>query len=171
MPESRAEQIAMAVAAQLRTIVGDGGTNYWYTPSRVVRVVTLDQTVLDTSMDVVYAISADRQEEQPRTNGPNGIIRNTSYLTLTLLKRYAPSTENPFKAVAPTRLTLQERMLRDVRKKLRADVKLTIGGLDGVSTYVALPDAELEPESTFIDGWACAFARCVVTSHYVMDTP
>lgn len=175
MAESRAEQVAEAVRAQLATIVADGGTNYWYAPTapngRCVRAVLLDSKLLDPSLDVIYVISPDRQEEAPRTNGPNGIVRNTSFLTLTLLKRYEVATENAFETSAPTRMTLQERMLRDVRKKLRADVKLTIGGIDGVSTYVALPDTEVGPEETYIPGWACVFARCVVTSHYVQDTP
>ncbi len=177
MAESRAEQVAEALRAQLATIEGDGGNAYWYTPDRVIRTHVVDARVLDTSLDVIYVVSPEREEESPRTNGPNGIVRNTSFLTLTLLKRFTPDTENQLQRPEtpdpsdPARATLQARMLRDVRKKLRSDVKLALGGADGVSTYVALPDTELGPEETYIEGWACVFARAVVTHHYVQDTP
>lgn len=166
MGESRPEQIAAAIVTSLETIVGDGGASWWFTPV-VKRTHAVEMASLDPTLDVLYLVSPDRKEESRRTNAGIGcIVRGRAFLTLTLLKRFTPATENPIEAEAPIRWTLQERLEQDVRKKLREDPKL-----GGISTDLDLTDSEEGPEETFLEGWALAFMRLQVTYHYAQETP
>ena len=170
MAEPRPEQIAAAIRTKLEEISGDGGATYWYTPDRVIRSHAVTDRLLDGSLQTLYVVTPDRKDENRRTNGgPGCIVRGIAFLTLTLLHRFTPPTENALvvtPADEPIRWTIQERMEGDVRKKLREDPKL-----GGISTDLDLTASEEGADETFIEGWALAFVRLQVTYHYVQETP
>lgn len=162
MAESKGELAVAQLVDYLNEIEGDGGATYWLTPV-AVRADQVDLRLLDSSVEAVYAVTPEGTEEQRATNdGAGCIYRIRASFILTLLARLNQSTDDPFHADPPVRQTVQERMLADVRRKLRADPSL-----GGNSMDLVIADTEKNTRDTTIEAgaWALAFMRVVVTYH------
>ena len=163
MAEARHEQIIVALKAALAGIVADGGTTYWYTPDRVLRAPAFSQMCLDSSLDTIYVLSpVDVADERADSCSAKALVR----VDLTAVRRFNPSTENPYTQEAPIRWTIQTRLERDIKKLIRTDE--TLGGL---SQEVRVPLTSYAPEETYFEGWACIFMRLEIKWHYPKATP
>jgi hypothetical protein len=168
VPESKHEQIEEAIKSRLASIVGDSGVNWWFTPDRVIRYPAFTEQCLDTSLTTVYVLSPDEEEDAEASTGTaatGGGIRAQARLDLVLATRYQGS-EHPFQAEAPLRATLQNRMARDVKKKLREDI--TLGGGLARNLDFILTDRGAE---THHPGWAIVAMRLLVTYWYQALVP
>ena len=159
--ESIAEQLDEAIIACLLGIVE--GDDFWLTPSQVIRRHEANHECLDDSLDTIYVLSPDRQED---TEEAVRQVEGRLFMTLTLMHRFDPASEEPFSMSKPHRWTWQERMLRDVRKAILADV--SFGGL---AINTELTEADLSAESTFAERWAIVLVRLMVTYRYRYSAP
>lgn len=163
MPEAIPDQVADAIVTQLQAIVGDLGATYWYTPGLVRRAHVVSDQVLQASLETIYVLTPDRKTEERKAFGTGSVpIEATQFLTLTLLGRF--QTSNELNA-DPSRWTIQERMKRDITKKLLEDP--TLGGL---TFALDLTDSIEEPEN-YVDGWAVVFQRLEARYVYDQATP
>jgi hypothetical protein len=165
--ESLHEQLVAAFQANLAGIVGDGGANYWFTPDRVVRVPAFSEACLDSSLTTIYCISPG-QVEDALAHSTVG-VRAVLTLDLAIVTRYTPSEEiNPFTADVPLRWTIQTRLERDAKKKIRSFYHL---GFESNAVWVEIPITEYVADQTFFQGWAAVFMRCLVHFIYADVAP
>jgi len=160
MPEPICEQIAAAVAAKLRTIIGDSGVNYWQTPT-VSRFAGLDSSCMDRSKALVYVVVPDRISRQ---QSPAQRVNREMTLDIAGIWSHgqdgSPSeVESPFSSISHTRWTRQHRMTSDVEKCLCGG-DLTLGGI-AINTEVL--DWELSGEQTYYSGFTVVMGRIRVT--------
>src|SRR5688500_9403061 len=93
-----------------------------------MRADIVSAAVVNAGLKTIYMLTRDHKEEKRASNdGPGCIIDARAFYMLTLLTKYEAVTENPINPPGVLRDTLQERMERDVRLKLRADPRL--GGI------------------------------------------
>lgn len=175
MSEPRAEQIAAGIVTLLGAIVSDGGATTTYSCDKAVRAAAFGSACLDTSVDksdaggpTIYVFVPDRIERRQATNREVDCVL---FGDLVLAKGFTPPNENPLTPPVPSRSTVQLRMSRDVEKKLLGDLTTTIQALGTGAWNVEVSEWDVSPENTFIDGWAIAFGRLLVTYRYVRDTP
>lgn len=163
MAESKHHQIAEALKARLAAIVGDGGTTYWYTPARAVRVQAYDRLVADPSIGQVYAVRAG--EERHTEAGTGGLLGVEAEFWVLILRQTEAADDQPFGADESTKATEQDRMVRDFLRALWLDV--TLGGLvENVVDGSLVIDRDVDVEL-----WACAEARFTVRYTYQALTP
>lgn len=152
--------------AALASIVGDGGASYHYTPDAVLRAVGFSKLCLDGSLDTIYVLSPqDVAVERRDICSDRALMR----VYLTAIHKYDKGVENPFeqkKNAEELRWTVQTRLDRDIRKRLRVDEQL-----GGVSLEVSIPLTTYAPEETFLEGWACVFAVLEIKYQYQKVTP
>lgn len=161
MAESKHEQVILALKAALEGIVADGGVSYWYSPDRVLRWPVCDAKCQDASLDTIYVLSqSDVDDEQADSCSARALVR----VDLTVIHKYE-GIENPFLQADPIRETVQSRLERDVKKKVRADT--TLGGL---ALDVRIPVTTYGPE-TYWQGWAGVIMRLEIKYHYPKATP
>jgi hypothetical protein len=161
--ESKHEQIEESIIVRLASIVSDGGVNWWFTPDRVIRYPAWTEACLDPSLTTVYVLSP---EEEVDTEAGTGLtVKAQARLDLLLCTQYA-GAENPFQVEPPSRGTLQNRMVRDVKKKLREDISL--GGLTRNLDFVG---TDRSAESTWEPKWAVVLVRLLATYSYQAPTP
>lgn len=165
MAESIAEQVAAALKTALAGIVGDGGTTYWYTPDKVVRVSFFpDQFALDPAQgDVIYILSPGSEELSEAATGR--LCRSEHEFVLQVARQHRVATENPYIEGTPTRWTVVNRLVRDAFKKLTQDVQV-----GGIAVNVNTDGMSVDREQ-YTDGWAMAQIRFTVTFDFVGDTP
>ncbi len=169
MAESIAEQIAAALQAKLATIVGDAGVTYWYTPAYVARTPgvgkgLIDEALVTADKPALYAVIPDEEEH---VEDASQMMRAGQKIYLFLAVRYQPTSELPYAQSAPIRWTVQNRMVRDVMKKLLSDV--TLGGL-----VLNLFDGRIlvdRSARTYEDGWALVFIYFRVMYDYAFGAP
>lgn len=150
-------QVSGAILTSLAAIVGDGGTNYWYTPpsGSVIRYHDFTSQVLDDSLGQVYCLVPDRVEREPHTN-KHMLAR--AHFDLVMAKR-VEAPDHPFSPPSTTRQQIQTRMAHDASKKLLGGDHTL--GLARVIT-VDIPSVELGPEDTWTAAWAIAVLRLSV---------
>jgi hypothetical protein len=169
--ESLNEQIAVALQAKLASIVGDGGASYWYTPTVIrtpgVSAALLDLDVATTAAPAIYAVIPDEEEHLEEASG---LMQAYMKIYLFLAVRFQPDKELPFDQSAPIRWTVQNRMVRDVLKKLLTD--LTLGGLV-LNLFGGPGDRVLIDRSarTYEDGWAIVFVHFRIFYGYQFGAP
>lgn len=149
MPEPLAEQIVQAVETSLEGIVSDAGVTYWYTPDSVVRASFNTQVNLDEFQGHLYIVRPGSSQERLRTTA--GGFEAELELFVTCARKDLNLSSNPHQqdpAVDSVWL-VQERMLEDVKKKLRADIRGW--GLGVVS--LECPDQD---KDAHVEGWALA---------------
>lgn len=168
MAESIHHQIAEALKTRLSAIVGDGGTTYWYTPDRVVRVQSYDRLIADPTVGMVYAIRAgEERHREEGTGGPTtgGQVGAEAEFFVLMLRPSDASDDNPFGADESTKPIEQGRMVRDFLRALWLDV--TLGGLAlNISDGSLMIDRDVD-----VEGWAVAEARFTVLYTYLSRTP
>jgi hypothetical protein len=164
--ESIHEQVIAALKTHLEGIVGDAGATYWYTPDRVLRPAAFHGACLDSSLTTIYSVSPVRVEEKP----VNISIGMEAILTvdLAVATRFT-GVDNPFQQEAPIRWTVQTRLERDAKKRLRANYNL-LGG-SGAHRFTAIPVTDYAPDLTYLEGWACVFLRVQLRYTYPDTTP
>lgn len=170
MAESIREQITVALLAKLEEIVGDDGANYWYTPDAVRRVeditmACLDDTFADTtsSKATIYVITADDEVDIEESTEDIDAIMNLDLL----VARQIDQMDHPMKEpLTGSRGLIQNRLVRDAKKKLREDVSLA-----GLAHNVEIIRAEFSPEDVFAPGWAAVFMRLAIHYSYWKGTP
>ena len=168
MAESKHHQIAEALKARFTAIVTDGGTTYWYTPAKVVRVQAWDRLIADPSVEQVYALRAGEERHTEESTGDaasGGGVKAEAEFFVLLLRPSLAADENPFGADASTKPTEQDRMVRDFLRALWLDV--TLGGLvENVVDGSLVIDRDVD-----VEGWAVAEARFTVVYSYLSRTP
>lgn len=169
MAESRHSQIVEALRTRLAAIVGDGGSTYWYTPARVVRAQVYDRLLADDSVGTpIYALRAGEETHEEESTGDavsGGGIRARAEVFVLLMARTQAADDSPFGFDGETKALEQDRMIRDVLKKLWQDV--TLGGLaTNLSDGQLVVDREVD-----VEGWACVEVRLAVVYSYLAGTP
>jgi hypothetical protein len=162
MAESIFEQALLQIKDDIEGIVADGGSTYWYRPDRVDLVTFFEDRMLDSSHDYIVLIRpGDENHEEKATN----LCVSNSEVYILVSKRFELPTEFPPDESAPSRLTVVNRMVRDVLRSLWTDVQL--GGLvENIAVEPILVDRERE-----VEGWAMAEIRLVLRYDYVKETP
>jgi hypothetical protein len=166
--ESVHEQVLAALQAHLAGIVGDGGATYWYTPDRVLRPAAFHGACLDPSLTTIYSLSPVRVEDKP----VNISIGMEAVLTvdLAVATRFTPDAgENPLQQTEPFRWTIQSRLERDAKKRLRSNYNLL--GVSGAHRFTAVPVTDYAPDLTYLEGWALVFLRVQLRYTYPDTTP
>lgn len=169
MAESVHEQLAAAIKTSLAAIVGDAGTTYWYTPGAVARSSWSedDTPLLDPS--VVGPIYAVRPGEERHTEDVGEVVNVLADIHILLVSRFE-TPEAPLTPATPSRATVVNRMVRDVLRKLLADVQLgafSVGGL--VENIFAEP--VIVDRDRFVAGWAIAEIVFASAYRYVGGAP
>lgn len=165
MPESIVEQIVAAIKTDLEAIVGDSGTNYWYTPDIVVRVDEYRNAHLKEIYDTIYLIREtgyERTTDIAAAFGEVGAMLEVFVMALTKDPRNADERD-PFDATTLAG-TYRNRMVRDVVKKLESD--RTLGGLAFNVEYSGVGRDFEEPE-----GWIVAEIAFDVHYIHTLETP
>lgn len=170
MAESIHYQISQALVAALDAIAGDGGSTYWYTPSRVVRVSVWDRLIADASHEHILGLRAGEEthtEESTGTTATGGGMLATAEFYLLMLRREEADTGDPFDKPTTPRELVVDRMVRDcVRALLGGDV--TLGGLAiNIADGSLIVDRDIAVEGA----WAVAEARFAVQYSYMSKTP
>ena len=166
--ESKHNQIAQALIDRFAAIVTDGGTTYWYTPARVVRVQAYDRLLADPTVGLVYAIRAGDERHREESTGDattGGRMEATAEFFVLLLRPTEAADADPFGADAGTKAIEQDRMVRDFLRALFLDV--TLGGL---ASNIAAGSLVVDRD-TDVEGWAVAEARFSAVYTYPARTP
>lgn len=167
MAESIHEQVVAAILTSLEAIVGDGGTTYWYTPSKVIRYGGFTDACLNPMVGdpaTIYVLIPSEEERTPFAMG--GRWKARCILDIVAAQRFVPATEDPFNPPSPDRWQIQNRLARDIERKLLAGA--TVGGL-AIDTEVQVVDRD--PEDTHVDGWAVVLLRTLVEYEYAETAP
>jgi len=169
MAESIAEGVVEAIRTRLEGIAEDNGATYWFTPDRVIRTPTLTEQCLDASLSTIYALIPDEEE---KVEEASLTLHGDMRLDLALATRFAPASENPLNPPDPDRWKLQNRMARDVQRRLLDDstTPLSWFGALGVENLEVLI-IDRTPEHTFLQGWALVFLRIVVRYSHLVSAP
>lgn len=175
MAESLARQIVDAVVSRLGTIVADGGETYWYAPDRVFEWEALTQECLNLSVGnpaTIYVVSpGDPEESTPATIGG----RYLSVLPLDVsMVRWIGEQSDPFGSYLEPRGLVQDRMLRDVERRLVE--RVTTGSRDLVLGVTGALDLQVmtrdrSAENTSVPQWAIAIAGVRVQYTYSEGAP
>jgi hypothetical protein len=166
MAESVANQVLDGIVTQMSAIVGDSGTTYWYTPTRVAKVAfhlddDLDQTVA-ASGQVIYLIRPG--DEAHREGTTSEMLADLEVVAL-LARRFEPASELAADADTPTRVTVVNRLVRDYLRKLLSNVQFAAGVLN------AAKDEILVNRDRSVEGWAVAEVRHTVSYSYLKEAP
>jgi len=165
MAESIHEQVVAAIKTSLAAIVADGGSTYWYTPSAVVRYGGFSMECLsETKGSTIIVLIPGEEERVPFAMG--GRWQARCMLDIAAATQFAPVTEDPFNPPSPDRWQVQNRLARDIEKKLLAGA--TVGGL-AIDTEVQVVDRD--PEDTYVERWAVVFLRVLVIYEYTETAP
>jgi hypothetical protein len=167
MAESIHEQMIAALETHLEGIVADAGATYWYTPDAVLRTPAFHGACLETGLTTIYSLSPVRIEDKP-VNISIG-MEAIATVDLAVATRFVPSSENPFSADTPLRWTVQTRLERDAKKRLRANYNLL--GADGGHRFTAIPVTDYASDLTYLEGWAIVFLRVQLRYNYRDTTP
>lgn len=163
MSESIHEQIVVALQTLFGGIVGDGGAAYWYTPTRVVRAAAFHSGLLDDSLSTIYCLSPADEDDEFRDS--NREVKTIMRVDLALATRFT-EMENPLEPTDPDRWKVQNRLIRDAKKRIRSDYRL-----GGLCLWIEIPTTERGAEQTFEEGWALAFLRLLIFYRYADTAP
>lgn len=126
MAEPVHEQIAAAIRTRLLTIVGDGGTTYWYTPDAVVRCLEWLSSY-DVSKEHMLFI---RPEPDNVSEGTTGTVNGSAPFSVLIVRKDERASRHPFdeeQSDDPIAATVISRAVADVRAALLSDP--TLGGV------------------------------------------
>lgn len=172
MAESIAEGIVEAIRTRIEGIAEDNGVNYWF-EWRAIRTPTLTEQCLDASLSAgAAALCALIPDEEEKVEEASLTLHGDMRLDLALATRFAPASENPLNPPDPDRWKLQNRMARDVQRRLLDDstTPLSWFGVLGVENLEVLI-IDRTPEHTFLQGWALVFLRIVVRYSHLVSAP
>lgn len=167
MAESAHELVIDALRDHLAGIVGDDGVTFWFTPDRVVRVPAFHGAVLETGLTTIYSLSPVRVEETPENISLG--MRAMLTVDLAVATKFDPQTEDPFLQEAPIRWTVQTRLERDAKKRLRSD--FTLLGNTGAHRFTTIPVTDYASDLTYLESWAVVFLRVQLHYRYLDATP
>jgi hypothetical protein len=177
MAESLPEQIEVAIQNRLGLIVGDGGANYWLTPTKVVRVpgwAAWEMDWLDKQFQTLYFLKPGLRTEvedamqRLEAKAEWWILAATQYVTDTL---NPIALANEAQSGQPLPDTLQNRMERDIKKGIRVGAG---GGLEitlGISGVFNVETPDWNHVTPYVSGWAIIEGRIRVTYLYRFATP
>lgn len=165
MAESVHEQIAAAIQTSLGGIVGDAGATYWSTPGLVARDNWEDPDraakILDsTIVGPIYTIRPGEEDHEESVGQVVNAKMDVYILVASVFSTVDPAT--------PSRATVVNRMVRDVLRKLLADVMLlSVGGaVDNVFDGPVIVDRE-----RWYPGWVVAEIHFRTAYRYVGGVP
>lgn len=165
MSESRAEQAIEALRSQISSsIVGDGGTTYWLTPSLVVRVPGFTEECLAADLTTVITLSPDAPDQ----------VEGLTFTTMKgqLLVHVACATQftaaevDMLHPATVHREILQDRLLQDLEKAVGAS-----NTLGGKCLWARLVERDKSAQRTFALGWAVAYASVLIEYAYPEGQP
>jgi len=157
--EPQGELIVAALKTRLEGITA--GSDFWYTPHKVLRFAAWCNACLDPSLGsasepaTIYTLSPDDEESGENTyTGTQSLM----HIDLALAQRFEPAGDvDPFNQPDPDRWKVQQRMRNDVRKRIRGDLKV-----GNTALLVQIPLVDMSAEETFVKGWAVVFMRIEV---------
>ncbi len=157
MAESLPEQIIVALKTRFAGILSDGGTNYWFTPDKVVRVpgwAAWENDWFDKQYNTLYFLKAGM-----RTTSEDAVKGLENHMDVWLIAgtKYNPDVLNPIVLDgegSPLGDTLSNRLQRDIETSLRQDIQL------GLSAFVVNTEiTDWNPMTPYLEGWALVEAR------------
>ena len=161
--ESKEELILQNIESELKEI--EAGSTYWYTP-KVVRADQFLRRILESTTSRVVYIIRDTSEsvivEPERSFG-----KNAELLTVFILLAYQDerADEDAFTMKAPTKGTIRNRMIRDVKIKLNED------GSRGSNADWTLVSTITKDFDEGIGSWILAEVAADVQYQYTYATP
>jgi hypothetical protein len=172
--ETVEEQIVAAMRSRLAGIVAgassDGGWEFWYTPTAVVRHHEVDGSCLDPSLGddaVIYVLVPDRADLSNATSRQ----REARFeFDLALARRWNPGSENPHTLTAPNREQLQNRLAGDAEARLTDDPTFQAYQALNVSQII-VTSRDKSAEATYVDGWVLVILRVLVEYRYAVGHP
>ena len=167
--ESLHEQIAEAIRASLEEISGSDGNPYWNTTAAAVRVLWVEKELLESALGTgpIYAVWPGEEEHvEGATGAPLGAGRIDAEMDVFVLCLQSyKQTDHAFAPGDPTRWNMGNRMVRDVLRKLLADVQLS-GLVENVFATPVIIDRD-----RWIDGWAVVEIHFRVAYSYTGGVP
>jgi hypothetical protein len=165
MAESKVEQILAAIKTDLEAIAGDGGTTYWYTPGKVIRVDYTESRVQfkDGYGNPIYMVSDTGDDSATPIAVAFGETGRS--LGVFVLVAYQDNRSDWDAYTASTLSgTIRNRMIKDVVKKIELDRLL--GGLVFDTEYLEVKRDFIEP-----DGWILGEVYFNVTYQHDIGDP
>lgn len=164
--ESVHEQIAQGLKTRLAGIVA--GADYWYTPDAVLLAPYFSDTYLKNGKPVTYVLSPDIEEDSPLTFSNMQSVMSLDLTVAKLLSR--AGLDDPWTTTDGSRWQLQNRLIRDAKKRLRGDLTVVVSGT-ALALQVLVPVTERSVEQTWLPAWAVAYMRLEVLYQYADGTP
>ena len=145
MAEGLVEQFQAKVAAELASIVGDGGSTYWYTPDSVRRAEFNDAVKWQTTAEVFHEVRQGQVGLEARTSRQLHTVRVETFIT-------AARRDKRHNRDDSVVTTIKNRLASDVKRKLAEWPTWS-----GLSLQLLEPtDEEHEVE---VEGWAAVHLR------------
>jgi hypothetical protein len=172
VPLSIPEQIEAALQARFASIVADG-TNYNHTVDACLREPIFHGGCLrKENTSCIYVLSPDSPTEEESELASNQKADTRLRLVLVLNRKFLPKTEAPFAPSLPQRITVQNELERDAKKKIAAELGPGVKplGVDGVYN-IQVTSVDRSMEFTYLEGWAQVRMQILVLFEYVRSKP
>lgn len=157
MAESLHTQVVAGLKTSLAGIVANGGVSYHYTPAAVASVLWWDEEEQfdETLGGPIYLI---RPGEERVLEADPQVTKFLAEIFILLAQPFT-TPDTAHEPAAIPRAVVQDRMIRDVLRKLLADPQLvSVGG--AVENVIA--DELVVDRDRWVEGWAVAELRTVV---------
>ena len=165
MSESIIEQATERLRTNLAAIVADGGATYWYSTGVAYRVPYYEDRHLDSSRDPAKTTVLVRMGDETHEEHSSQTCKAHAEVFVLVAIPFRPATERPEEVASPTRMTLVNRMVRDILRAVWADPQLA-GLVENVAGDPITVDRERE-----VDGWAMAETRLSLAYSYERSAP
>jgi hypothetical protein len=166
--EPKDDQILDALKAHLEGISEDGGATYWYTPDAVLREPDFTEECLNPTLKTIYVFCPTPGQTLADRRADSCSIKSTLSVDLAVVTRFGQS-EDPYEPGLPRRWTVQCRLARDAKRRLRADPDDKLGGT--LVQGIDIPVTDFDSARTLMKDWACVLMRVLISYHYPKATP
>lgn len=153
MADPKAERIVDAVKAKFQEMAAGV-----YSPRLVLRAAAFHGGLLDDSIDTIYSVSPGPMEETRHAFGTVNNVGVDLSIGVALCKRFAGEDDTGNDTVPKQRWDEQLELIRAATDTIRADRQL-----GGLALDLVIDDIDVSAENTYIEHWAVAFMRIVVS--------
>jgi hypothetical protein len=164
MPTPKSDQIAAWFESALASIVGDGGTTYYYTPDESHRVEQMHVGLLRTELDLAYYV---RQAEDILDERATRAWDVSTDFYVTGIKKYDGVNRNSpeLPKTGDTPEVIQNKMIHDVLKRILTKWYKDVT----VPTFIENIESLLVDRSVQADGFVIIQIHFVVRWSFVED--